>query len=63
LNFGGNAGGFLAPTLTPWIGQQLNWGAAVALGGLICLAGVVLWIWIDPHEKPQQAVGEPLGLI
>ena len=51
LNFGGNAGGFLAPTLTPWIGQVLNWGAAVAVGGLICLVGVVLWVWIDPRER------------
>jgi hypothetical protein len=51
LNFGGNAGGFLAPTLTPWIGQELNWGAAVAVGGIICLVGVALWLWIDPRER------------
>jgi ACS family glucarate transporter-like MFS transporter len=52
FNFGGNAGGILAPILTPWVGQLLGWSYAVALGGLICLAGVVLWIWIDPREKP-----------
>jgi MFS family permease len=51
LNFGGNAGGLLAPTLTPWIGQELNWGAAVAVGGIICLVGVALWLWIDPRER------------
>jgi MFS family permease len=61
LNFGGNAGGFLAPTLTPWIGQQLNWAAAVALGGLICLAGVALWIWVDPRDKPREAIAEGSG--
>jgi MFS family permease len=65
LNFGGNAGGFPAPTLTALIGEQLNWGAAVGLGGLICLAGVALWIWIDPREKPPSAVDEiiPSGMI
>jgi MFS family permease len=52
LNFGGNAGGILAPILTPWVGQLLGWSYAVALGGLICLAGFLLWIWIDPQEKP-----------
>lgn len=51
LNFGGNAGGLIAPTLTPWIGEMLNWGAAVAVGAVVCIAGVVLWIWIDPRER------------
>jgi MFS family permease len=54
LNFGGNAGGILAPIITPWVGQFLGWGYAVALGGLICMAGVGLWIWIDPREKPKR---------
>ena len=50
-----NTGGILAPINTPWIGQTLGWGYAVSLGGLICLAGVVLWLWIDPHEKLPEA--------
>ena len=54
LNFGGNAGGFLAPTLTPLIGQVLNWDAAVAVGGLIGLVGVVLWGWIDPRDRVRE---------
>src|SRR3954453_15298918 len=31
LNTGGNAGGFLAPYLTPLIGQHYGWGPAVTL--------------------------------
>jgi dipeptide/tripeptide permease len=54
LSFGGNAGGILAPIVTPAVGQLLGWGSAVALGGLVCLAGVVLWVWIDPREKPPE---------
>jgi MFS family permease len=53
FNFGGNAGGILAPIVTPWVGEHLGWGSAVALGGLICLAGVTLWFWIDPRERPS----------
>ena len=68
FNTGGNAGGLLAPIITPWVGEQLGWGYAVALGGLICLAGVVLWFWIDLDERPGGAAvkrpgqGLPLAL-
>src|SRR4029079_5501941 len=55
FNTGGNAGGILAPIITPRIGQTLVWGYAVSLGALICLAGVILWLWIDPNEKPPAA--------
>lgn len=50
LNTGGNLLGMLAPTVTPWVGSLYGWGAALALGGLISLAGVVLWLAIDPEE-------------
>jgi MFS family permease len=50
FNTGGNAGGMLAPVLTPWVGQHFGWGYAVGLGGLICLIGVALWFWIEPGE-------------
>jgi MFS family permease len=58
FNTGGNAGGILAPIVTPWIGELLGWGAAVALGGLICLVGVVAWFKVDPAEKPPGAAGK-----
>jgi MFS family permease len=58
FNTGGNAGGILAPIVTPWIGELLGWGAAVALGGLICLGGVVAWFKVDPAEKPLGAAGK-----
>jgi MFS family permease len=53
LNFGGNAVGLLAPIVTPWVGALFTWGYAVDLGALICLTGGLLWLWIDPHPKPQ----------
>jgi dipeptide/tripeptide permease len=52
FNTGGNAGGLLAPFVTPWVGERFGWGSAVALGALICLVGVVLWFWIDLDERP-----------
>jgi dipeptide/tripeptide permease len=50
FNTGGNAGGLLAPVVTPWVGEHYGWGPAVGLGAAVCLAGVVLWAWIDPRE-------------
>jgi ACS family D-galactonate transporter-like MFS transporter len=54
FNTGGNAGGLLAPIVTPLVGQYLGWGYAVGLGGVICLLGVILWFWIDPAEQPLE---------
>src|SRR5262249_44971791 len=54
FNTGGNAGGMLALVVTPWVGTQLGWGYAVGVGGLVCLAGTVLWLWIDPGDRPGE---------
>lgn len=48
FNAGGNVGGSLAPVITPWVGQHCGWPWSVALGSVVCLAGVVLWLGIDP---------------
>ena len=58
FNTGGNAGGLLAPVVTPWVGERYGWGYAIALGGLICLVGVVLWFWIDLDERPGVSATE-----
>lgn len=50
-NTGGNAGGLVAPVLTPFIAARFGWEPAIAVGGGVCLAGVLLWRWIDPCER------------
>jgi MFS family permease len=60
FNTGGNAGGLLAPFVTPWVGETFGWSYAVALGGLVCLIGVVLWFWIDLDERPGQSATKRL---
>jgi ACS family D-galactonate transporter-like MFS transporter len=54
-NTGGNAGGTLAPTVTPWVGATLGWNYALGLSCLVCLAGVVLWFWIDPSRALDES--------
>jgi MFS family permease len=59
-NTGGNAGGLVAPILTPlvsgWItrqfevSEQAGWQWGISLGGLIGVLGAALWLWITPGE-------------
>lgn len=53
MNTGGNAGGALAPMLTPLLASQLGWQGGIALAGVFCFAGAVLWLWIVPERGPQ----------
>ena len=47
LNTIGNAGGLVAPMLTPWIGINYGWTTAIGVACLVCALGAVLWLWID----------------
>jgi ACS family glucarate transporter-like MFS transporter len=51
FNTGGNAGGVLAPVLTPLVSNAYGWPWGIGLGSLVCLAGVSLWLWIDPDDQ------------
>jgi sugar phosphate permease len=66
-NFLGNLGGTIAPALSPVIASFVDrrhdslpafllifgdgWSTALAFASLLCLAGALLWIWIDPTER------------
>jgi MFS family permease len=56
FNTGGNAGGMLAPVLTPWVGQLYGWGYAVGLGSVICVLGVLL---LQGVEIADRSVASP----
>jgi sugar phosphate permease len=53
FNTGGNAGGAVAPILTPIVSELYGWEWGIALGSIVCLAGVCFWFWIDPAERTQ----------
>jgi MFS family permease len=57
FNTGGNAGGLVAPVVTPLVSQSFGWPWGIGLGSLVCLAGVTLWLWIDPGEGEGRQVG------
>jgi MFS family permease len=59
VNTGGNAGGILAPAVSRGLGELFHedWRPGFYIGSLVCLAGAVLWWWIDPrkHVSSQEA--------
>jgi len=48
LNTGGNAGGFLAPILTPLIASRAGWSWGLHAGSLVALGGVVACYFVHP---------------
>jgi MFS family permease len=61
VNTGGNAGGALAPWLTPRISLVFGWHGALVVACIFCFAGAILWAWVDPDEgcDPLPAGGPP----
>jgi MFS family permease len=57
FNTGGNVLGSLAPTVTPFIAALAGWRGGLGVAGVICLAGAILWFWIDPAARV--ADGDP----
>jgi MFS transporter, ACS family, D-galactonate transporter len=60
-NTGGNAGGLLAPVITPWVStlisahfgltEQAGWQWGIGLGALIGLLGASLLWWVTPRSQ------------
>ena len=56
MNTGGDAGGVIAPVLTPWVDAQFGWPTAIGLGSLVSLLGAACWIGILPLRGDEEAV-------
>jgi ACS family D-galactonate transporter-like MFS transporter len=52
-NTGGNVGGLVAPSVTPFVAGRYGWPLAIGLAGVVCVTGAFLWLWIDPRERVE----------
>jgi YNFM family putative membrane transporter len=57
MNTGGNAGGMLAPLLTPVISSYLDWKWGIGMASIVCLIGVGFWLCIDPAKSNSSHEG------
>ncbi len=61
VNMGGQIGGALTASLTPWIAQRFGWTASFAVAAALGLGGALCWLAVDPErslEEPAEAPGE-----
>jgi ACS family D-galactonate transporter-like MFS transporter len=50
LNTVGNAGGLVAPIVTPLFSDHIGWRGSLAVAAVICLVGAPLWLSVDPGD-------------
>lgn len=50
MNMGGQIGGALTGSLTPWIAAQYGWTASFLVAAGLCLLGAIGWLAVDPQR-------------
>jgi dipeptide/tripeptide permease len=54
MNTGGNAGGLLAPVVTPQLSLWFGWQVGMGLAALVALIGALLWLGIDARTRGRE---------
>lgn len=48
MNMGGQFGGALTGSLTPWIAARYGWTASFLVAAALCVLGALAWLLVDP---------------
>ena len=51
MNMGGQFGGVLTGTLTPWIAARYGWTASFLVAAGFCLVGALCWLAVNPERS------------
>ena len=51
MNMGGQIGGAVTGSLTPWIAARYGWTASFLVASALCLVGAVTWIAVNPLNR------------
>jgi ACS family glucarate transporter-like MFS transporter len=54
MNMGGQIGGALTGSLTPWIAVRYGWTASFLVAAGLCLLGALCWLAVDPLNTLTQ---------
>jgi MFS transporter, ACS family, glucarate transporter len=54
VNMGGQIGGAVTASLTPWVAQRFGWTTSFGIGAALAVAGAVCWMTVHP-ERPLDA--------
>jgi ACS family glucarate transporter-like MFS transporter len=55
MNMGGQLGGAVTASLTPWIADHFGWTPSFLVAGGLCILGSLLWLAVNPNAT----IGEP----
>ena len=50
MNTGGQFGGALTASLTPWIAGRFGWTASFLVAAALCVLGAIAWLLVDPER-------------
>jgi len=57
MNMGGQIGGAVTASLTPWIAARYGWTASFLVAAGLCLLGAFSWLAVDPLNTLTEARG------
>jgi ACS family glucarate transporter-like MFS transporter len=60
VNMGGQIGGAVTASLTPWIAQHFGWTSSFGVAAGLAVVGSICWLVVHP-ERPLEAPPEALG--
>jgi MFS transporter, ACS family, glucarate transporter len=63
MNMGGQIGGALTGSLTPWIAVRYGWTASFLVAAGLCLLGGLSWLAVNPLNVLTQPAAENLGAV
>jgi ACS family glucarate transporter-like MFS transporter len=62
MNMGGQIGGAVTASLTPWIAHHFSWTASFLVAAGLCAAGSLLWFTVDPDAELDRVPLQPENL-
>jgi MFS transporter, ACS family, glucarate transporter len=54
VNMGGQIGGAITASLTPWIAKRFDWSASFGVAAALAVLGAICWLTVHP-ERPLDA--------
>ena len=65
VNMGGQIGGALTASLTPWIAQRYGWTASFAVAAALAVVGALCWLFVHPEHALEDdgLVASPLPVL
>jgi ACS family glucarate transporter-like MFS transporter len=51
MNMGGQIGGAVTASLTPWIAERFGWSTSFLVAAALAAAGSAAWLLVDPDAR------------